>query len=308
MSVPQLESVTGLRRTRIELMLKQLAVDDVVQRRTDGWRATGKEWVYDQAHYDGVVAARRREADIMRDYVQGRACLMRLLVQSLDDPEPADCGQCSVCRGQLTDGLVASSDPGQLRTITTALRRDAMLLEPRKMWPGGSFGRRGRIGPDVKAEVGRVLIHADAPEWQEVLRAAQGGDAAAVGEIGDAAVATLSGWVRAAEIRPDSIVSLRLTGSELAEAVAAHLRAVGRRPGWVLPVSTGRTPDSDAPGVVEASYWRDHLGDPAESVVGQVVLLVADASSSGWPLTIAAAKLREAGAAAVMPLLIHRTV
>ncbi|GAB18734.1 putative ATP-dependent DNA helicase [Gordonia effusa NBRC 100432] len=309
MSVPQLESVTNLRRGRIELMLKQLAVDDVVERDTDGWRATGKEWVYDQAHYDGVVAARRREADIMRDYVQGRACLMRLLVESLDDPDPADCGNCSVCRGQLTDGLVAAPDPGQLRTITTALRRDAMILEPRKMWPGGAFGQRGRIGADAKAEVGRVLIHADAPEWSEVLRAAQNGDADAITELGEAAVSTLAAWVRAADIRPDSIVSLRLTGSDLAESVANHLRTVGRRPGSVLPVRTGRTPDSDATGAVEATYWRDHIEAPEPgAVAGQVVLVVADASSSGWPLTIAAAKLREAGASAVMPLLIHRTV
>ncbi|MFW0789185.1 RecQ family ATP-dependent DNA helicase [Gordonia sp. CPCC 205333] len=311
MSVPQLESVTNLRRTRIELMLKQLAVDDVVERVTDGWRATGKDWTYDQAHYDGVVAARRREADIMRDYVQGRACLMRLLVESLDDPDPADCGKCSVCRGQLTNDLVSTTDPGQLRTITTALRRDAMILEPRKMWPGGTFGQRGRISPDAKAEVGRVLIHADAPEWSEVLRAAQNGDVAAVSELGDAAVATLASWVRAAEIRPDSIVSLRLTGTDLAEAVASHLRSVGRRPGTVLPVQAGRTPDSGATGAVEAAYWRDHIDAPDPSsgtVAGQVVLMVADASSSGWPLTIAAAKLREAGASAVMPLLIHRTV
>lgn len=312
MSAPQLEAVTGLRRTRIDLMLKQLAVDDAVERGTDGWRATGRDWTYDQAHYDGVVAARRREADIMRDYVQGRACLMRLLVESLDDDDPVNCGNCSVCRGQLTDGLSAATEPERLRQITSVLRRDAMILEPRKMWPGGAFGQRGRIGPDVKAEVGRVLIHADAPEWLDVLRAANSGDTPAVAEVADAAVATLSAWVRAAGIRPDSIVSLRLTGSDLAESVAEQLRTVGRRPGTVMPVRPGRTPDAGATGAVEAAYWRDHLAAPdptgPDAVAGQVVLLVADASTSGWPLTVAAAALRTAGASAVMPLLIHRTV
>jgi ATP-dependent DNA helicase RecQ len=37
-----------------------------------------------------------------------------------------------------------------------------------------------------------------------------------------------------------------------------------------------------------------------------VVLLVVDASSSGWPVTVAAALLRRAGARAVLPLLLHR--
>ena len=36
------------------------------------------------------------------------------------------------------------------------------------------------------------------------------------------------------------------------------------------------------------------------------MLLVVDATSSQWPVTVAAAKLREAGASHVLPLLIHK--
>ena len=36
------------------------------------------------------------------------------------------------------------------------------------------------------------------------------------------------------------------------------------------------------------------------------MLLVVDASSSLWPVTLASAVLRRAGAAAVLPLLLHR--
>jgi len=36
------------------------------------------------------------------------------------------------------------------------------------------------------------------------------------------------------------------------------------------------------------------------------VLLVVDATSSLWPVTVAAAKLREAGSGVVLPLLLHR--
>jgi ATP-dependent DNA helicase RecQ len=45
--------------------------------------------------------------------------------------------------------------------------------------------------------------------------------------------------------------------------------------------------------------------EPA-AVAGRVVLLVVDASASQWPVTVAAATLREAGATAVLPLLVHR--
>ena len=56
----------------------------------------------------------------------------------------------------------------------------------------------------------------------------------------------------------------------------------------------------------EARVWRDGIQVDGAAVSGRAVLLLADASSSQWPITVAAAKLRESGAAAVLPLLIHK--
>ncbi len=305
-SVPALESSTGLRRTKIDLMLKQLAVDGATERTPDGWVATGAPWSYDAEHYDGVVAVRRREADIMRAYVHGRSCLMTLLTESLDDPQSAACGRCSVCRGGLTDGLPAGTDDEDVRAVTATLRRAALTLEPRKMWPGGIFGVRGKIPAQLMAEPGRILAHADAPEWTDVLSGARDGDEAAVAELADAAVAALAPWGRESGIRPDVIVSLRLTGTTIAETLATRLREVGRRGGGAYPVGPGEPP-GDATGAVEAAHWRERLRNPPVAD-GQAVLLVVDASTSGWPITIAAAALREADATAVLPLLVHRTV
>ena len=167
---------------------------------------------------------------------------------------------------------------------------------------------RDSIAADLAAEPGRVLAHADAPEWTDLLSAARADDQQALADLGDAAVATLSSWVRQSGMRPDIIMSLRLTGTNLADQLAEHLRVVGKRPGGHLPVRQGNPPDRDAPGAVEAAYWRDHLGEPPPEVAGQNVLLVVDESRSGWAITLAAAALREPGATAVMPLLIHRSV
>ena len=307
MSVPALEAATGMRRGRVELMLKQLAVDGVTERGPDGWSVTGRPWTFDADHYDGVLAVRRREADIMRSYISGRQCLMQLLTESLDDPASRPCGRCSVCRGTLTDPLQAVVDPATVRAVTAALRRSSQVLEPRKMWPGGDFGQRGRIPADQAADAGRVLAHADAPEWRDLLSAARDRDPLALSDLGDAAVATLAAWVAETGRRPDLICSLRLTGTALAEDLAAHLREVGKRDGAVFEVRPGDPPPRDAPGAVEAAAWRDRLGDPPE-VAGHSVLLVVDEDRSGWPVTLAAAALRSAGATSVLPLLIHRIV
>ncbi len=333
-SAPTLEATTGIRRTRIELMLKQLAVDGAVDRVDGGWRATGVPWHYDAEHYDGIIAVRRREADIMRAYTRGDRCLMQLLTESLDDPEAASCGRCSVCQGRLPDGLGEAPDQATVTTIARALRGHSHVLEPRKMWPGGAFGLRGRIKPDAAAEPGRTLVYADAPEWTDTLAAARAGDAGALDELGTAAVGTLARWKDEWVARPQVVVSLQLTDAALpVQPVADHVARVGRLRRAVLPVGFGPRPGRETSAAEEAAYWRDAMaaaepvdgavrfiddeadgtpGGPGRgasgggAVAGATVLLLADATSTGWPLTVAAARLRDAGAYAVLPLLIHK--
>ncbi len=106
----------------------------------------------------------------MRAYTRGERCLMQLLQESLDDPSAERCGRCSVCLGLLPDPLTAKPDPETVQAITRLLRGETHVLEPRKMWPGGAFGAKGRIPPGLMAEPGRSIVYADAPEWREVIR------------------------------------------------------------------------------------------------------------------------------------------
>ena len=308
MSVPALEAETGIRRTRVELMVKQLAVDGAVKRTTTGWTTTGDPWHYDEDHYASVVATRRREADIMRTYSHGTRCLMQLLQESLDDPSAAPCGRCSVCLNVLPPPLDEEPRVETARQIATGLRARAHLLEPRQMWPGGAFGSRGRIPKDRMSDAGRVLVHADAPEWTETLSAAGRGDDAATAEVSAAAVSALAAWSLSWSARPDIVVTLTADGTlgALAESVGGHVAAAGDLPVAHMPVSGPASPDM--PGPLEAAHWRDAIGPADADVTRTAVLLVVDRSVSGWAATVAAARLREDGARAVLPLLIHRGV
>jgi ATP-dependent DNA helicase RecQ len=105
------------------------------------------------------------------------------------------------------------------------------------------------------------------------------------------------------------VVDLSATGSPLLTgSVADHLAAVGRLDraslaGPASPPDLRELTSSD-----EAAFWRDHLdaSGVAGTVDGRVVLLVVDASSSLWPVTVGSAVLRRAGASVVLPLLLHR--
>ena len=62
-------------------------------------RCAGSDWSYDAERYEQVTALRRAEQTAMAAYGTDGRCLMRVLQEELDDPDPRDCGRCSVCTG-----------------------------------------------------------------------------------------------------------------------------------------------------------------------------------------------------------------
>jgi ATP-dependent DNA helicase RecQ len=248
----------------------------------------------------------------MRAYTRGDRCLMQLLQESLDDPSAEPCGRCSVCLGKLPDPLQAKPSPESVQQITRLLRGEVHVLEPRKMWPGGAFGAKGRIPAELMAEAGRSIIYADAPEWREVLSAAFRADAPAddaVDALKAGAVAALSRWRGAWSSRPEVVVPLPAAGyRRLTAEIADHIATVGRLEKAELTVDPSGFTD-DLSSAEEAKVWRDGVRVDeltAQAISGRTILLLADASSSQWPITVATAKLREAGAGTVLPLLIHK--
>lgn len=313
-TVVSLEAATGLRRGRVELLLKQLAVDKAVDRVPDGWVSTGVPWHYDAEHYAGIVAVREREAAIMRDYLAGRSCLMELLRRSLDDEAAGPCGRCSVCIGRLPEPLRPSPAENTLVTVAKALRGVDHVLDTRKMWPGGEFGRRGRIPAGEAAEVGRVLIEKDAPEWEQAIAEGLDRPGDAPQELLDALVGVLVRWRESWRARPDLVVSLATLNANgrpfpLAAQAAEHLGTVGRLEVGHWLVTPPQFGAGERPaGSAEAAQWQGVIeaGEPPAHVTGRNVLLVVDSTASGWPVTLAAAALRRSGAATVLPLVIRR--
>jgi ATP-dependent DNA helicase RecQ len=193
--------------------------------------------------------------------------------------------------------------------VTALLRGQVHLLEARKMWPGGAFGSRARIPAEESHATGRTLVFADAPEWRETVAAMFARDAPAPDDVLQGCVRLLSQWRGSWPARPEVVVDLTATGSPvLTGSVADYLAAVGRLEraslaGPATPPDLRELSSSD-----EAAFWRDHLDatPTAAAVTGRAVLLVVDATSSLWPVTVASATLRRAGASVVLPLLLHR--
>ncbi|MDT0274275.1 RecQ family ATP-dependent DNA helicase [Blastococcus goldschmidtiae] len=179
-SVARLETVADVRRSRLELLLKVLAVDGAVERVQGGWRSTGRPWVYDAERYGRVTRTREAEQRAMIAYakpVDEAECRMAFLQSALDDPTAAPCGRCDVCAGPWysTDVPEAAA-----QAASAALDRPGVELAPRAQWPTGA----DRLGVDVKGKIaagdqlepGRAVARLTDLGWGQRLRSLLGDD------------------------------------------------------------------------------------------------------------------------------------
>ena len=101
-------------------MLKVLDVEGAVRRDGTRWQLVpGSGWDVRRRALRAVTALRRAEQEAMAAFGADGRCLMRVLQEELDDPDPRDCGRCSVCTApKFADPL----DPALVRAAQRHLR------------------------------------------------------------------------------------------------------------------------------------------------------------------------------------------
>ncbi|MEU5155980.1 DEAD/DEAH box helicase [Glycomyces sp. NPDC021274] len=305
LSTAALETRVDLRRTRLEMMLKVLDVDGAVRRVKGGWEATGKPWVYDADRYAKVAAARTHEQRRMLAYEATTDCRLEFLRKELDDAEAAPCGRCDNCTGTRTEaGVSAEAAAG----AAAALSKPGVPFDPKRMWPTGlqaiGIDLKGKIPVESGAEPGRALARLSDIGWGGPLREllADGADREVPEDVFKAVVQVLASWDWAQ--RPAAVVSMgSLSRPRLVDGLAQRLAQLGR---MEYLGALGRANDTGGGAHRANSAQRLqqvlHAFTVDFPVPAASVLLVDDVRDSGWSMTVAAMRLREAGATAVYPL------
>ena len=293
----ELMSVVNLGMGRIESMLKILDVEGAVTRAGNRWQAVpDSDWTYDSTRYEQVTALRRSEQEAMAAYgVDGR-CLMRVLQEELDDPDPGDCGRCSVCTAPR---FGEPPDPRLVELAQRHLRARPLEIEVRKMAPDAETGAMRKIPEDARVEPGWALARVgDGGWWPAIERGLRSG------RFDDEIAVALADVLRGAGARPAwiaTVPSTRLGGvlADLAERVASELGADHVE----LVARTGdRPPQRDmANAFQQAANVRGAFEITATPPPGVGVLLD-DRRLSGWTIAMVGGQLRRAGAEAVVPL------
>jgi ATP-dependent DNA helicase RecQ len=294
----ELMAVVNLGMGRIEAMLKILDVEGAVRRDGRRWQAVpGSDWAYDAARYEQVTALRRAEQETMAAYGADGRCLMRVLAEELDDPDPRDCGRCSVCTAPR---FATPPDSELVELAQRHLRSRPIELDAKKMVPDPETGAMRKIPESARTEPGWALARVgDGGWWPAIERGL------AAGRLGDEIAIALADVVRGAAVRAGwvtAIPSARLADGvldELAARVAAELGI----PHLGLVRRTGdRPPQRDmANAVQQAANVRGAFRVEAAPPPG-AGLLIDDRRLSGWTMAMVGGQLRKSGAHAVVPL------
>jgi ATP-dependent DNA helicase RecQ len=242
-----------------------------------------------------VTALRRHEQQSMAAFGADGRCLMRALREELDDPDPADCGICSVCTAPRFAGPL---DPGLVREAALHLRSRPLVLDVKKMAPDGD-GKMRKIGEDVRAEEGRALARLGDGGWDPLVQAGRRS-----GRFDDELVAAAAETVRTwrAPVAWVAAVPSRRSG-ELVPDFARRLAVALDLPFHAVLERVGDNPPQRemANSAQQVANVRGEFA-VVDSPPDTPCLLVDDVRFSGWTLAMVAGQLRRQGAAEVYPL------
>lgn len=303
-SIVELGSETDIRRGRLEILLKILAVDGIVIHQASKWVATGEKYTHEHKKWEELERSRAAEAQLMRDYAHGRGCLMEFLQRSLDDPDPGRCGRCSVCTG-VAPGAGVQPDKKWLQLAHEFSRGVEIEIEARKRWPSGT-----RFGSVIRGLAdGRAVAFADDPGWTEHLETMHNSGFRNIPtELLDTAIQVLTRWSKVWDERPTWVMPAPAQGAlgQANRVIAEHVARIGKRP-LVEPFAwRGGAVPAGAHGKGLVNHLDSSIATiPGVEVPEGPVLLCSVTLRSGWTSAVVAHLLNGTQRGPVLPLALH---
>ena len=304
MTVQELEQSLNLRYGQIEKVLKVLSVDNPapVIREGSKWRRTAVPYRSDTERITRLTAQKETEWQQVQSYIDTPTCLMRFLAEILDDPDPKDCGKCSVCVG----GSIVSASISKETVVkaTRFLRQADMPLELNKQVPKGAFLEyewSGNLPADLRAETGRILSRWGDAGWGDDV--AQDKHA---GRFRDELVEAMAEMIKE-RWKPDPWPAwvTCVPSSRNRTLVPSFARRVAEELSLPFVEAIEQIKDNAAQKDQQNRFHQcrnlDGVFSTKDKVRGGPVLLIDDIVDSKWTLTVVSALLRHAGCSTVWP-------
>ena len=303
LSIFKILSRVNFSQHKVETALNLLEVDGAVGKTTYRKRLyfrTPNPWNPDIDRIKLVTALRRAELDQMQQYLHSTDCLMKFLMDALDDPHPYNCGRCSNCRGK---GLSKDVSPEMVIEAENYLKGMSLIIYPRKLLPTNLLpGQKRFIPSEFQNGEGRSLCYYNDPGRGILVKQGKYTDGKFDIVLEDAAVHLIMNvW------RPDpfpvwvtAIPSLRHP-----TLVANFSKNIASKLGIPFYPILQRISNAPEQKTMQNSSMQARNVIGTLEIEGDIpkgpVLLIDDIVDSGWTLTMAGFLLRKKGSDIVYP-------
>lgn len=308
LSVPELLGRVNISKGRIEKTIALLSLESPAPIAKQGtkWQLTAQtlsEGFWERA--ERLTAVRRAEVEQMREYVElpyGQH--MGFLIRALD-------GDDSAVSPPALQPLPTTVNDELVREAVEFLRRTALPIERRKMWPTGGmpqYGVKGNIAANAQAQLGRALCIWGDAGWGNLVRRGKYRDKRFSDDLVGACVRMVGEWgPNPAPTWVTCVPSLR--HPDLVPDFSARLAAALGLPFHMVIAKTDDRPEQKtmANSTQQARNIDGSLSLNGHPVPTGPVLLVDDMVDSRWTLTVSAWLLRTAGSGEVWPMALSET-
>ena len=311
MTIPELLQRVNVGRSALDIALKILETDGAIGVDSSSGRQrffrTPNPWRPDSDRMREVTALRYRELEQMHDYMEHRGCLMEFLARSLDDPEAHACGVCANCQKR---GFLATAQSPVIADAVSFLKKEELIIEPRKMWPAGLFpNRKITIAAEHRLEPGRALSFYGDAGWGRHVKVGKYIDTRFGDDLLGASVELIRDRWKPSPF-PQWVTAIPSPRHpRLVREFAARLAVKLGLPFVPALVCADVKPEQKMlnNSNLQAQNAKEMLGVQRELIQPGPVLLVDDMIDSGWMLTLAGWLLRSTGGGIVYPFALARS-
>ena len=137
----------------IKKVLSFLINEGLIYKTGTEYYLTAHPFKYNKAHYDAVIATRKDENAMFKEFIHTNQCYSQFIVQALDDDEAKECHICSNCRGE--EIIPSKVDNEYIEKAQEYINHLIIKIVPRKKWPKTEYTNQTNI-PHIN-EVGICL-------------------------------------------------------------------------------------------------------------------------------------------------------
>lgn len=303
LTVPEIMGRVNLSMGRIDKTIALLSLESPapIAKQESKWQLTVANLSEEfWARAERLTALRRDEQRQMQEYVGlPFGAHMGFLIGALDG-DPND------VKPPALDPLPTNVNAALVREAVAFLRRTSLPIEPRLQWPAGGMPQyrvRGRIPPNLQAQVGRALCIWGDAGWGDLVRKGKYHDGHFSDDLVAACVKMVHEWnPKPAPAWVTCVPSLR--HPDLVQNFAQRLAAALDLPFHAVLAKTDRRPEQKtmANSIQQARNIDGSMALNGQAIPEGPVLLVDDMVDSRWTLTVSAWLLRQNGSGEVWPL------